>query len=190
MNAIAHDDESTAELSFLLAEFMHTLIEGRDARVPLSRELELLRGYLAFINIRYEGRILWNIDAAPELSEAPVLCLMIQPVVENAVIHGIQPAGKGRIDIRIFREHENLVIAIGDDGTGMDGEALAKLEARLGRETGGAEDAEAGDSIGLKNVHDRLRYTFGSPYGISINSAPGKGTTIVMLLPLTAPGER
>ena len=188
MNAIAHDDESTAELAFLLAEFMHALIEGGRNEVPLKDELKLLQSYLAFIDIRYEGRIVWKISAGKELSNAKVLSLMIQPVVENAIIHGIEPHGDGRIDIKISREGDNLVIVITDDGAGMDDETKAKLDAQLDLVSGdtetvtGTDSAGAGDSIGLKNVHDRLRYSYGSPYGISIESRPGR-TAITMLLP-------
>ena len=184
MNAIAHDDESTADLSFHLAEFMHTLIESGNIEVSLRQELNSLRNYLAFIDIRYERRIVWEIIADDNISEAKVLSLMIQPVVENAIIHGINPLGEGHISIKIKREDKNLAIIIADDGIGMDEEIKQKIIAHLHSASPDTEDWQKGASIGLKNVHDRLRYTYGNSYGVSIDSSPDKGTTITMLLPL------
>jgi two-component system sensor histidine kinase YesM len=190
MNAIAHDDESTAGLTFHLAEFMRTLIEPGNNEVPLSQELNLLRSYLTFIDICYENRITWKIRVEDELSEAQVLSLMIQPIVENAIIHGIQPLGKGHIDINASREKDDLSIIIIDDGVGMSEGIKEKLTAQLQTVSYDVEANQDGDSIGLKNVHDRLRYTYGNSYGVSINSSPGKGTSITMLLPLRLPEKR
>lgn len=183
MNAIAHDDESTSNLSYHLAEFMHALLETDGNEVPLRHELDLLRNYLTFIDIRYEGRIAWTIDSGPALEEAKVLSLMIQPVVENAIIHGISPKGEGRVYISIAAENENLIIRVMDDGAGMDIKVIEKLNSILRAGYDESEMAHNGDSIGLKNVHDRLRSSYGDPYGISIESIPGK-TVIAMLLPL------
>jgi two-component system sensor histidine kinase YesM len=190
MNAIANDDESTAELTFHLAEFMHTLIESGNNEVPLSQELNLLRSYLAFIDIRYERRIEWKIRVDDELSETLVLSLMIQPVVENAIIHGIKPMGKGYIDINISREKDDLAIIITDDGIGMDEETKEKLNVQMQSVSHETEAKKDEDSIGLKNVHDRLRYTYGNSYGVSVKSSPGKGTEITLLLPFRLPEKR
>ena len=190
MNAIAHDDESTAELSFHLAEFMQALIGTAVNEVPLREELQLLRNYLAFIDIRYEGSITWEINTSEELEDAQVLSLMMQPIVENAIIHGIAPLGrKGHIDIDIYREENNLSIVVTDNGIGMDEKLIKKLNAQLQSEYSDTEIGQTSDSIGIKNVHDRLYYTYGSPYGITIQSGPGKKTSVTMLLPLNLGGQ-
>jgi len=103
--------------------------------------------------------------------------------VENAIIHGMKPLGEGHIDIDIFREKENLAIVITDNGVGMDAAVKEKLSERMRSALSGSDGiGESGDSIGLINVHDRLRYSYGSPYGVSIESNPGR-TAITLLLP-------
>ncbi|MDR3193299.1 MAG: sensor histidine kinase [Treponema sp.] len=186
MNAIANDDNSTADLVMHLAQQMKASIERRDETVPLSRELDLVRGYFAFVNLRYDHKVLLEIHGDPALENVQVLSLLIQPVAENAVIHGIIPKGAGRVSIRIGAEKDCLRIIVEDDGVGMDDATLKNLTCLLGNEY----QAEGGqdDSIGLKNVHDRLRYKFGESYGVSIGSTPGRGSTITLSLPL-GPGE-
>ena len=183
MNAIANNDESTADLTFHLAEFMHTLIEPGHNEVHLSKELNLLKSYLAFIDIRYEHKIMWKINVKEELLRVRVLSLMIQPVVENAIIHGIIPKGKGIIDINIFTEEDVLVITISDNGVGMDEILKERLTTQLESVSQETEAKQEVESIGLKNVHDRLHYTYGNSYGVSIESNPGEGTVITMTLP-------
>jgi two-component system sensor histidine kinase YesM len=187
MNAIAHDDTSTAGMVFNLAEQMRFSIEGDREMVPLRHELNMLRSYFSFIDLRYEGAITWNILCDPALEDAQVLNLMLQPVVENAVIHGIKPHGQGRIAIAVEKKGRDLFITVHDDGIGMEEPVISKLIARLEADYKVPKVHEGHDSIGLKNVHDRLRYRYGAPYGLSIESTPGKGSVILLTLPLVYP---
>jgi two-component system sensor histidine kinase YesM len=187
MNAIANDDSSTADLVIHLAQQMRASIDRRDETVPLSRELDLVRGYFVFINLRYDHKVLLEIQVDPALEKVQVLSLLIQPVAENAVIHGIIPKGTGRVSIRIGTEEDCLLITVKDDGAGMDAATLRNLTNLLKNEYH-AEEGRQYDSIGLKNVHDRLRYKFGESYGVSIRSTPGLGSTVTLTMPLK-PGE-
>jgi two-component system sensor histidine kinase YesM len=188
MNAVAHDDTSTAGMIFNLAEQMRFSIEEDREMVPLRHELNMLRGYFSFIDLRYEGTITWAISCDPKLEDARVFNLMLQPVVENAVIHGIKPRGHGRIAVEAETKGKDLLIRVHDDGIGMEEEAVSKLLTQLGMDYKVPKTNESRDSIGLKNVHDRIRYRYGAPYGISIESTPGKGSVIVLLLPLIYSG--
>jgi two-component system sensor histidine kinase YesM len=184
MNAVANDDESTAELVLLLAEQMRYSLGQIDEKVPLIREIEMIRNYFAFIDIRYNHKMTLEITADPSLKNAEVLSLMIQPIVENAVIHGLKPLGQGQVRIMAGRQNNDLAIRVMDNGTGMDETKVAELIRQLYRDDGIAGDDRGRNSLGLKNVHDRLRYIFGEPYGISISSVPQTGTSVTMLLPL------
>jgi two-component system sensor histidine kinase YesM len=187
MNAIAHDDTSTANMVFNLAEQMRFSIEEDREIVSLRHELNMLRSYFSFIDIRYEGSITWNILCDPALEDAQVLNLMLQPVVENAVAHGIKPRGQGRIVIAVEKKGKDMLIRVRDDGIGMEGAVVSKLIARLETDYKVPKAPESHDSIGLKNVHDRLRYRYGASYGMSIESTPGKGSVILLTLPLIYP---
>jgi two-component system sensor histidine kinase YesM len=179
MNAVDHDDDSTAELTFLLAEQMRSSIDKVGKMVSLSREIETIRQYLTFIDIRYDHSFTWDITMPDPLADAQVPSLMLQPIVENAIIHGLKPKGRGELKIIIEQQKNELRIRVVDNGVGMDEDTVRDLERRLRSDYDHAEET---DSIGLKNVHDRLRYTFGEQYGISIDSAPEKGTAILILL--------
>jgi two-component system sensor histidine kinase YesM len=184
MNAIAHDDESTAELALHLAEQMRASIEWTGETVPLSRELEMICGYSAFIDLRYDRRIAWDIHCDPSLRDAQVLSFMIQPIVENAVIHGVKPKGQGRIEINAEVQDRDLKITIWDDGIGMDEAAITKIRRRLEMDYQAPETSEDHDSTGLKNVHDRICYKYGASYGVSIESTPESGTSVSLLVPV------
>ena len=108
---------------------------------------------------------------------------ILQPLVENAIKHGqmgVIEGGLITIEARVEAE-ARLVIAVSDNGRGMDGETLRRIEARL--DDPGAETTEDSYSIGLSNVHQRLRILFGEPYGMSIESEPGVRTVVTIAMP-------
>jgi two-component system sensor histidine kinase YesM len=186
MNAVANDDESTAELASLLAEQMRCTLGRIGETVSLKRELEITKSYFRFIDIRFDGGIAFELTLGNNLTDVQVPGLMIQPVVENAVVHGLKPKGSGHVGVSIERHGNDLVIRVMDDGIGMSEETVKGIIDRLDSdETNGAES----NSLGLKNVHDRLRLKFGAPYGISVNSQLQIGTSVTVTMPLIK-GER
>jgi two-component system sensor histidine kinase YesM len=184
MNAVAHEDTLTADLVLHLAQQMKASMEQPDETVSLSRELDLVRGYFAFIDLRYDHAITLRIQCDPVMEDAEVLSLLIQPVVENAVIHGLKPKGAGQVCIRVHIEQNNLIIIVEDNGIGMDGALVTELTGLLNNEYRSDRKYQKDDSIGLKNVHDRLRYKYGEFYGVSIKSTLGSGSAIQLTLPL------
>jgi two-component system sensor histidine kinase YesM len=161
---------------------MRSSIEPLNETVTLSRELDMIRAYFAFIDLRYNHEITWDINCDPSLGSAQVLSLMLQPVVENAVIHGIKPRGRGHIQITVERRDNDLIIKVTDNGMGMDEDTILKLGGQLQSEF--RREDEGKDSVGLKNVRDRLRYKYGEPYGLSISGALGQGVSVTIVLPL------
>ena len=116
-----------------------------------------------------------------DVLELASLKLMLQPMVENAIYHGMEYAdGEGEIHIRAFREGERVIIEVEDNGPGMSEEVVEQL-LTPGRERSAAK--AKGSGIGFRNVHQRIRLTFGGEYGLTIHSEPDNGTLVRICLP-------
>jgi two-component system sensor histidine kinase YesM len=148
--------------------------------IPLSEELKHVESYLIIQLARYEDKLTYHIELPDALRSYNVLKLILQPLVENAIYHGIKlKKGSGRIDIHARREEQCLYIQVSDDGVGIPPEKLAELREMLGQS--GNRTIETG--FGLYNVHERIRLTYGEPYGLTIESGIGEGTIIVVCIP-------
>jgi LytS/YehU family sensor histidine kinase len=153
--------------------------------VPLRDEMDYVRSYLALEKARFNDRlqIEWTM-AADDCLDQPVPVLILQPIVENAVLHGISPKpGGGQIHISIQYENGCLRLLVEDNGTGFD---PCKLDEILS-----SEAAESQDScIGLRNVDGRLRALYGSQHTLSIQSEVGRGTRVQITIPVDSHGGK
>ncbi len=161
-------------------------LEG--GNVELSRELEYIRNYIDLMNLRFDYVITLYMDIPEELMGQKIPKISLQPIVENAVVHGAAAlAADSTISLRgeIDRERGRCTISIRDEGVGMDEGALERLK----RQIAGLEPTSSGsgNGIGLKNVHDRIRLSFGEEYGLRVESKPGVGTTVMVDLPYREP---
>jgi two-component system, LytTR family, sensor kinase len=164
--------EEARELLTDFAEFTRYLFRDGRSYVTLSEELAHVERYLRLEQARFRGKLHVAIDVAPEALGAVVPAMSIQPLVENAVRHGVeQRAGTGRVEITGRVAGDDVELRITDDGTGIEPERVPLVLAG----TGGG--------IGLSNVDGRLRATFGERYALRIDSRPGVGTTAVMTVP-------
>jgi|GEM_PF-84649 Predicted signal transduction protein with a C-terminal ATPase domain len=158
----------------------------------LGEELEQIRHYLTIIEARLEDRLTADIVVAPEWLDVQLPKMTLQPIIENAVKHGLEPSYKpGILTVRAEAEGQRLHITIADNGVGMDSEALSQLRQALGQpavEEPSIESAQQGitgrKGIGIANVHHRLVLMHGESYGLSADSKEGVGTTIIVTLPL------
>lgn len=108
--------------------------------------------------------------------------LLIQPVVENYLVHGFRPeSDSNRIAVTVVREEENIVVRVADNGKGMPPEKLAEIRKRLARKPDSG--ALGGGSLGLLNVNERIRSHYGSDYGLTVNSGPDQGCEVTLKLP-------
>ncbi|MET0283548.1 MAG: histidine kinase [Polyangiales bacterium] len=153
---IPEDPERAEQTLLRLADILRYALEGGRTRfVSLARELEIVRDYLEVQQARFEAKLRWRIDVAPELAQVAVPPMFLQPLVENAVLHGLgQRSGSGEVRVRGRREHDHACIEVLDDGVGPgasrhhgNGTALSDLAARLrllygedGRLESGARD--------------------------------------------------
>jgi two-component system sensor histidine kinase YesM len=147
--------------------------------IPLRKELEHAKLYTDLQQLRYgeELEVVWQVDE--ELLDCSIVKLSLQPLIENAILHGTQPSRrKGIICIRGYQEEKQLVLEIRDNGAGMSPEMAADMNERL-KSMEIAEDSH----IGLSNVNQRIRLIFGDQYGLLLFSQIGEGTVVVMRLP-------
>ncbi|MCZ8523504.1 MULTISPECIES: cache domain-containing sensor histidine kinase [Paenibacillus] len=152
--------------------------------VTLEEELEGLRMYAYIQQVRYGDKFTLETEALPETLACGMLKLTLQPLVENAIFHGLAPLKrKGRISLRTKKVRGRLVILLRDDGAGMDPEQLQGLFAQRHQ----APSRHRFTGIGVMNVQERIRLHYGPAYGLHVFSRPGLGTLIRMELPAEAP---
>ena len=155
--------------------FRNSLSEGEDIHT-IRAEFAQAASYLEIQQIRYSDILTYAIDVADDIRDCLIPKLIIQPLIENALYHGIKNRrGRGLITITGGREGENILLRVRDNGAGMDAERLSQLQNGIYQEKQG--------SFGLWNVHQRIRLYCGEAYGLSFESAPGEGTTVTVTLP-------
>ncbi|MFI5369248.1 MAG: sensor histidine kinase, partial [Spirochaetia bacterium] len=153
---------------------------GREV-ISIGDELEHVRSYLTIQEIRYKDKIDYRIDVPAELYHHRILKLTLQPLVENAIYHGIKNVRrKGFIAVNGRTENGDIVLSVSDSGIGMSSEQMEALRSSLDAH-GSSEESRTG--YGLKNVHERLTLFFGSGYGLSFQSEKTRGTTVSVRIP-------
>jgi two-component system LytT family sensor kinase len=170
--------EEARELLIDFAEFTRYLFRDGRSYVTLAEELEHVQRYLRLEQARFRDSLHVSFAIAPATRGAVVPAMSVQPLVENAVRHGVERrAGTGRIVIESRVRGGDVELRVSDDGAGIDPEQLPRVL------TG------AGGGIGLSNVDARLRATFGKRYALRIESELGRGTTAMMTVPNLVGGE-
>jgi two-component system sensor histidine kinase YesM len=165
----------TASMVSALSRLFRIGLNRGSRFTTVGKEIEHIHYYILIQQKRYEEVIEFSVEVEPETLDCKVTKMVLQPVVENAIRHGIEPKGtSGRIDIRVFRDGDDLVYRVRDDGIGAD---AAAIQALL--------DQPAADhrGLGLKNIHDRLKLNYGARYGVTFDSVPGEGTTVTIRQP-------
>ncbi|MCR4588882.1 MAG: histidine kinase [Lachnospiraceae bacterium] len=165
--------------------------------VTLGQELEYIKSYLALMNLRNDYEAIFSIRIPEELMDQVIPKMSLQPLVENAYLHGIEPEAKdATIYIKASEQEGDFVIEVQDAGRGMTREMLQQVRDNLSLENGGEEKETYGDKengtlpssgkgggIGLKNVNDRIHMAFGNSYGLEVYSEKGLYTKVIMRLP-------
>ena len=174
--AVKNRDYAVGEqLEALSAIFRHVLNRGEEC-VTIASEVEFIRNYMAIMESRFGRRVKIQIQTEPGLEQVLIPKLIIQPLVENGILHGLEPKKEGgTILITIEVQGDNLVIAVEDDGVGADEAEIT--EKMKNRESGK-------DTFALKNIDDRIKLRYGSAYGLCFESKPGKGTRVLVVMPL------
>lgn len=169
------------EMTTSLARLLRNIAKGTSELIPIREEVELLKDYITIQQYRYGGSLTVNYNiASDDLYECNIIKFTLQPIVENAIFHGIEPKGtEGIIDINIENAHNNKIkIEIIDNGVGIPEEKISKLI--IDKET---TSKTSFNNIGISNVHERIKLTFGSEYGVSIDSKLNEYTKIIIIIP-------
>jgi len=178
-------DDAIVMVTSLARLFRISLSRGRTL-ITVGEELEHARHYMTIQKMRFKNKFTSEIRADGEALGCETVKLVVQPIVENAIYHGMEYAdGDGEILVWAHIEGEDLYIDVTDNGPGMRQEQVDRL---LREDDGPAAPSRGGSGIGLRNVHQRIQLTYGEPYGLEIESEPDEGTTIRIHLPVRRPG--
>lgn len=176
---IDREEYDISDIILSLAGLMRYSIEDENAFVPLEKEIGYVLCYLKIQKNRLEERLEYSVESEENLAEVQVPKLILQPIVENAITHGIEPRKqKGNIKIVIKNLRDEMLITVEDNGMGMTPEQLRHL-----REDVPDMEKEGHTGIGVRNVDRRIRLHYGEPYGIAIESTYGKGTIVSLRIP-------
>ncbi|MET1173944.1 sensor histidine kinase [Paenibacillus amylolyticus] len=163
------------------------LSKGQDY-IPLHSEIEHMTSYLQIQQTRYRDRLQYTLNIPEELRDLLVLKLLLQPLIENAIYHGVKGRrGPGHIRVEARLEHNRLLLTVQDNGAGMSNERLAEMQQLLEAPLASLEASSpeiTGKSYGMLNVQARLRLSFGHEYGIVLESQEGEGTSVTIIHPL------
>ncbi|NLW11647.1 MAG: histidine kinase [Clostridiaceae bacterium] len=172
--------DGIAEMTTALSRLLKTVSKDQRKVVPLRDEIALLDDYFMTLKYRYGGTV--SFDKYIEDDKLLDCCLprfVLQPLMENAIFHGIEPKGRGKIELHISEDNGKASISIWDDGIGIDPEALSNMDW----DTSETPDSKQ-LSVGLRSVHQRVSNVFGSEYGLNIESEPDKFTKMTIRVPL------
>lgn len=176
--AYDHEDKEMLKTINALSNFYRISLSKGDEFIPVSRELEHVRYYLQIQSVRFEGQFDVTMEIDPVVTSYIMLKILLQPIVENAIQHGIKPSDHAcYCKIVAKQENEHLIFIIEDNGVGMDTAQLQAIQYAL-------EKTQMAQSFGLFNVHQRIKLTYGSPYGLRLESQLNQGTKVIVTLPI------
>ena len=183
MQALTNHDKEVAESVKLLGKAMHYVLENtKNNATTLNQEMDYIRVYLSIQQLRFPNRIRYFIELDETITpeHCRILPLLIQPLVENAVIHGLKGVKDGHISIVIKSlPDEQIQILVSDNGNGIDTNTLQTLNNQDSH-----DHSDNISGIGLNNIKQRISLYYGCPYGMQIDSILGQGTTVTLVLPL------
>ncbi len=169
------------EKIFIMTKNLNTLLK-KSFRISkefttLSESLKDLSAYIAIQQIRFPDKFSVHMEIPAKFMSCSIPSLVLQPLVENAILHGLEPLpGKGDLIISAFQRNDDLILTVKDKGVGMNPEQVQELLITL-------ENPESSSHIGLRNVHQRLRLYYGEHYGLSLTSTINTGTSITITIP-------
>lgn len=184
MKALSNQDKDVATAVKLLGKYMRHNLESTGITISLRTELEYIEIYLTIQKLRFGDKINFAISIEPGFSTSNyyILSLLIQPIVENSIIHGLEEIeSNGMIHINVSTDSTNdtVIIAVSDNGVGLTEEEHDKLLDKIH-----SREKRPNSSIGLFNIYQRIQLCYGTEYGLTITSVPDKGTTVSIILPL------
>ena len=175
--------DGIASMSRGLSHLLKNMAKG-DEMITLADELELVRQYDGIQQVRYMGMYEIVYEVPQELMDCTIQKFTLQPLIENAIFHGIEPSGgDGTIRVGAAQDGEHLVITVSDDGVGMDEETLSHVFDEKPHFKGNMT------GVGVRNINERIHLRYGGDCGLSFSSQPGKGTVATVRIVLSREAE-
>jgi two-component system LytT family sensor kinase len=170
---VRSDPDRARELLIGFAEFTRYTFRHHGQFSTMAEELGLLDTYLELERARFGDRFDVTLRVAPEVLSVMVPSLILQPIVENAVRHGLEPNQTGQLEIRIEDAGSEALVTVDDDGVGADPKRIRRILSGVG----------ADDAVGLRNVDERLRAVYGEDHGLLVETGLGAGTRVSLRIP-------
>lgn len=184
MQAVLAGNDDISQSILTLGKMMRYCLRWRIHTVTLEKEMEYIQSYISILNIRNDYEVLLEVDIPAELNDLKIPKMIVQPFVENAFVHGIEPLAKNTV-IRIYTErdepHKKIWLCVQDFGAGMSQSKVDEILSYLADEK---YERDSTGSIGIKNIQQRLTLFYGADYRLEIQSELGKGTLIKVPVPI------
>lgn len=175
--------EQVVLMTASLARLLRQSISNEAEQVSIRQEIEYVKSYLTIQNMRYKDKMEFLIEVDENIKEVPIIKLVLQPIIENAIYHGLKyKESKGILIVKGYKENNQVILKIIDNGVGMDEETVAHIfeQHKVNYQSNG---------VGVYNVQKRLQLYYGSEYGITYESEKGKGTTVTIVIPCETGGR-
>ena len=174
--ALQHQDAEMTTLIRSLCDFYRISLSNGDEFIPIKDEIKHVECYLKIQSIRFKNQFTYDLEVEPHLLSMYCLKILLQPLIENAITHGLRPLDHpGEIHIRIFTQENNIIMTVEDNGVGMSEQMLDEVNNGLSN--------QALHKYGLYNINQRIRLTYGETYGIHIQSQLNSGTKVTVTIP-------
>ena len=181
---IIHNIPTISQITTDLVKLLRNSIGKEGYMISVEGEIENLQSYIGIQQVRFNNTFRVNFDIEEEILEFHIFKLILQPVVENAINYAFtNRKDMGSIGIKGYHREDRLIFEVLDDGVGMDEKQIAGILEDTGLEEKAAK-RDKFSGIGLKNIQDRIKLSYGDEYGLSIESKPGEGTKVVLVLPV------
>lgn len=168
-----------------LGEMMRYNIKWKNEYVVISEEIAHIKNYVDIMNLRLNRPLSLVVDIPDQLRDQEILKLSLQPIIENAIKHGIEPNSmkdeESIIHVKAYLQQQTVIIEVTDNGVGMDTQQLYTLNRKINGLSNDQSTSE--DGIGLRNVHERIALFYGKGYGISVKSVKNEYTSVMIRLP-------
>ncbi|WP_232697595.1 sensor histidine kinase [Brevibacillus daliensis] len=178
--ALSYNAYEVADMIQLLSKLFRTSLNNGKEYITVEEEIAHVSTYLEIQKIRYKEKAYYEINVEPSITNYLMPKLIIQPLVENAIYHGMKPKKQpGKIEIKVWQQSEHLYLSVQDDGVGIPEQRLEQIRDNL-------KHSVESDHYGLYNINERLTLAYGEQYGITLNSQPGIGTIVQIKIPIAS----
>ncbi|MFB9759242.1 cache domain-containing sensor histidine kinase [Ectobacillus funiculus] len=174
--AKANQQKQISKMVESLGYLLRNSISMKEDIIMIEKEIEIVQSYITIQQYRFEERLDFSLDIPPDFQSCYIPKLTVQPLIENAIHYALEPSIEPcKITVRAFRKEACLYLTVEDNGPGMDTSLLDKIKS--------GQVKTRGTGIGLQNIDERIKLSFGEQYGLQIESSPDKGTAVSIILP-------